>query len=126
MVKRASSVLVVLVVIACMTMAGISPAGAGSKKKFCKYVKTHQMQFTQVFSPDTPPEVAAKISEPEIMRLLKRAPKVLVADFETFLDLLSAIESSDTAAIEALAPAAGPASERILDYVELKCGVATG
>ena len=101
---------------------GASPAAA-KKPSFCGYVRKHTFEFTQVFGSDTNVQIAAASSDQEIQRLLKRAPKSLKADFKTFRQLLAAIRTQDSAAISAIAPAAGAASKRILDYVQTKCGV---
>jgi len=115
-------VVVAVVVAVGITVVGVSPAAA-KKPSFCGYVRKHTFEFTQVFSSDTNPVIGAASSELEVRRLLKRAPNSLKADFKTFLQLLAAIRTQDSGAISAVAPAAGAASKRILDYVQTKCGV---
>lgn len=115
-------VLVAVAVAVGITLVGVSPVDA-KKPSFCGYVRKHTFEFTQVFGSDTNPVIAAASSEQEVRRLLKRAPSSLKQDFKTFLQLLAAIRTQDSAAISAVAPAAGAASKRILDYVRTKCGV---
>jgi hypothetical protein len=113
---------VVVTVVVVATALGASSAVA-RKQSFCGYVRRHTFEFTQVFSPDTNPVIAAASSELEIKRLEKWAPRVLKADFKTFRKLLVAIRTQNSDAIRAIAPDAGAASKRILDYVKNKCGV---
>jgi hypothetical protein len=121
--RRFRIVLAASLVVICMAAAGVSPADAAKRKSFCKFVRQHTFEFTEIFDSSTSPVIGAAISETEIKRFQKVAPKQLKEPFKTFRMLLKAIKAQDSDAIAAVAPQAAPAAQTILDYVKTKCGL---